>query len=160
MYFYLSEIIYGQVGHTISMSSIAGAIFPVSLPHAKRILQENKNVFVKYTKYRLCKNMKVIFYVSKEKKLIGEGRIDKVVSSEPSYILSAFKDRLFINENEYFLYTTTSSIGNKGIRSMKLITAFELIDLKEYRKAIELPRGVPPSGRYFTPQEYFTLKHL
>lgn len=142
------------------MKRIRGAIFPVASIHAERIFKDNKDVFVKYTSFKLAEYMKIIFYVSKEKKLVGEGRIHKVVTSQPSCILQTYKERLFINEQEFAGYTTVSSIGCGSKRAMSLITALELIDLKVYRRAIEVPKGIPPSGRYFTSQDYYALREL
>jgi hypothetical protein len=63
------------------VDTTAGAIFPISKFHAIRFLKDHKTVFVKFTGFtQLKKGSKIIFYVSGEKLLIGEGTIDNIQS--------------------------------------------------------------------------------
>ena len=53
------------------------AVFPVSRENSTSIFEGGRKVFVKYTNFgKLGKNAKVVFYISREKKLIGEGKIE------------------------------------------------------------------------------------
>lgn len=60
------------------MDSIIGAIFPVSALSAKRIFEEQKTVFLKFTKLNFSRNSKILFYVTKEKCIYGEATIVSV----------------------------------------------------------------------------------
>jgi len=136
------------------MESIVGAIFPVSLIQAKRILEEDKRVFGKYTKFnRLKENDKLIFYVSGEKKLAGEAVIEKITCLTPTAAWMTYGAKLFLNKKEFEQYTSISPIGGKTRTSPK-ITLFLLKDVKKYDPAIQSSIKMTPSGCYFNSQEY------
>jgi len=56
-----------------------GAVFPINSSQASRFFDEGRRVFVKFTNMSNFKtNSKIVFYVTKEKVLVGEGTIKTV----------------------------------------------------------------------------------
>lgn len=136
------------------MNSIIGAIFSISNDNVNRLFFEGKSVFVKFTIFnRLSEGSKIVFYVSKEAKLIGEGTIEKIDKGNPKEIWERYKDRLFLDKEAYSKYVEVTAIGGGGLRGSKDITSFVLKDLKCFPKAI-LGYRITPAGRYFDKKEY------
>ena len=138
----------------VTILSVVDAIFPISAQHAKKIFDDKKDVFVKYTNFsKLTRNSKIIFYVSGEKLLFGEAKIEKVISLEPNAVWAKFSERLFLNEEELNEYSSNSPI-ERTYRKKRLMTVFELKNLKKYGKKISFPFGITAAGRYVTIEEY------
>lgn len=139
------------------MQYIIGAIFAVSAEHASRIFNEDRTVFVKYTNMnKLKKNSIIIFYVSKEKKLIGEGLVKNVEKMTPEDAWSKHSSNLFINEGEFNHYTSWSTIEKKS-RTTPQIAVFVLKKIVKYKRS-PLFQKFSPSGQYITSKEYDAIK--
>ena len=52
-----------------------GAIFPIKERHVDRLFSKKTEVFVKFSNLTLKPSEKIIFYMSKIGKLVGEARI-------------------------------------------------------------------------------------
>lgn len=127
-----------------------GAIFPISSEHVARLLDEGKDVFVKFTKLKRLENdSKIIFYVSGEKLLAGEGTIVNVESLDPKTAWMRYGERIFLRNEEYDNYVRRSPISGAE-RKMEKITVFALRDLRRYKKPIKYVYPMTPAGRYLT----------
>jgi hypothetical protein len=136
------------------MASIEGAIFPISSKHANRIFYEGRIVFAKYTKFKnLRKNSKIIFYISKEKYLFGEGTIETIAKLDPKTAWALFGNKMFLNIDEFEQYTLKSPIGGKS-RAMPEISVYLLKNLRVYSKNAQSSMPITPAGRYATKEEY------
>lgn len=134
------------------MSRIVGAIFPVTLLHSKRIFDDKKTVFVKFTKMNFSKNSKILFYVTNEKSLCGEATIESIRKMSPIEAWNKHKGELFLNQQEYEDYTQRSPIDRKP-RVTKEVTVFVLKNIRKYEKCQKLTT-MTPSGRYLSEEEY------
>lgn len=140
------------------MRNVLMAIFPVSSKNASSLFDQKRSVFVKFTKFvKLERGSRIVFYVSKEKKLVGEGTIVKVENLDPENAWISYEEQLFLNETEYNRYVVRSPISGKD-RKMKRITVFVLKNLRKYKNPIKSVFKVTPSGRYLTNEEYKKLK--
>ena len=131
-----------------------GAIFPISSENVMRLFDQGRTVFVKYTKFRkLEKDSKIVFYVSKEKKLIGEGTVERVETLNPEIAWTRYGKQIFLNETEYNLYAAKSPVDGRN-RKMVEITVFILKNLRKYRNPAQWTYNVTPSGCYLTREKY------
>jgi hypothetical protein len=136
------------------MESVVGAIFPISPEHAARIFGEGRTVFVKYTRFtKLDRNSRIVFYLSKEKRLAGEGIVEKVEKANPETVWARYRKQIFVNKTEYNQYVSNSPIGGRN-RKSEAITVFVLKNLRTYKKANQLMHRVTPAGCYLTKREY------
>lgn len=136
------------------MDAIIGAVFPISHAQAVKIFQEGKQAFAKYTKFgKLETNSKIIFYVSKEKKFVGEAVIDKIRCLSPEDAWSTYSNQLFLTQTEFEDYTSISPIGGKP-RPRSELTVFLLKKVKKYRAGIPAKIKMTPSGSYLGIKDY------
>jgi len=142
------------------MNTIIGAIFPVSMEHSNRIFKQSEVAFVKYSKFRkLERNLKIIFYVSKEKILSGEGTIEKIETLDPEIAWVRFGNKIFLNRDEFNHYAEKSPIRGAK-RKMSKITVYLLKNLKKYSGRKKFTNGITPAGRYVSKNEYTAILHL
>lgn len=131
-----------------------GAIFPISSGHVSRIFDDKRTAFVKYTKFsRLGKNSRLVFKVSKERKLIGEGTIERIEKMNPETAWARYGHQIFLNEIEFGRYVSKSPVTGKS-RGASEISVFILKNLKKYKKAVQWTQNITPAGRYLTKEEY------
>ena len=136
-----------------------GAIFPVLRRHVSNLFCRDRDVFVKFTKWRLESGSRIVFYVSREKLLIGEARVRHIERLNPDVAWSRYKDRIFLDEEEYDKYVRISPIS-KGERKMSEVTVFELENMKKYRKPVRSIYPVGSSGRYLTKEMINKIRRL
>jgi hypothetical protein len=130
-----------------------GAVFPISTSNVERLFENKKTVFVKFTGMSLFKaGSKIVFYVTKEKSLFGEGTVKTIEKLSPSEAWNKYNQDLFLNQGEYDSYTHWSTVEGKP-RGNGGITVFVLKNLKKYDKPI-LIKGITSSGRYLSVDEY------
>jgi hypothetical protein len=130
-----------------------GAVFPVAAKQASRIFDEGRTVFVKFTNMTDLKaNSKIVFYVTREMRLLGEGTIESIHKIAPSKAWSSYYMNIFLNQDEYEKYTNWSAIQKKP-RANAEITVFVLKNIKKYKKN-NLTKSVGPSGCYLSEEEY------
>ena len=135
-----------------------GAIFPISASHAERFFEEKKTVFVKFTGMSLFKaGSKIVFYVTKEKSLFGEGTVKTIQKMSPSEVWNKYNKDLFLNQGEYDSYTHWSSVEGKP-RGNGEIAVFVLKSLKKYNKPVSI-KGITSSGRYLSEEEYNKINY-
>jgi hypothetical protein len=135
------------------MKQIIGAIYPVTTEQASNIFDKGKTVFVKFTKMTNLKpNSKIIFYVTKEKVLYGEATIRSANRMSPLEVWGKYGKDLFLNQDEYERYSNWSSVEKKS-RTNTELTVFVLKNLNRYKHS-PLFRGITPSGRYLSEEEY------
>ena len=139
------------------MKSVLGATFPISSGAVESLFDQKRNIFVKFTKFKkLEKGSKIVFYVSKEKKFIGEGTVAKVEKINPEIAWIRYGKQIFLNKSKYNQYVVKSPISGND-RKMTEITVFLLKNLRRYRKPIKCTYNVTPSGRYLTKEEYHRI---
>lgn len=137
-----------------SADRIVGAIFPISKPHVIRFLKGKKTIFVKFTRFKqLKKGSKIIFYVSGEKLLIGEGTIENIEVLDTKTAWRHHNQEIFLTKEEYESYVTMSPTTSEN-RKASYITLFTLENLKEFRTLTRPAKPITPSGCYMTKEEY------
>jgi len=142
----------------VPMKSKLNAIFPITSENVTPLFDERKTAFVKYTKFRkLEKGSKIVFYVSKEKKLIGEGTIVKVETTNPKIAWAHYSKQIFLDETEYNQYVAKSPVDKKS-RKMTNITVFILRSLKRYKNPTQWVHDVTPSGCYVSEEKLQRIK--
>ena len=136
------------------MTSIVGGVFPISYQHVLRIFDDGRTVFVKYSTFKkLKKNSKIIFYVSKEKRLFGDGTIGSIERMDPETAWVRFGKKIFLDEDEFEQYKAKSPIGGQR-RMMSEITVYSLRGFRKYGNNTLLSTGMTPAGRYISDEEY------
>jgi len=139
---------------------IVGAIFPVLPEHVPNLFDRGRDVFVKFTKLtNLRRGSTIVFYVSWEKVLVGEGRVKNIEKLDPEVAWSRYKDRIFLDKDEYDSYIEISPISREE-RKMRELTVFMLNKVKRYGKAVRSIYPVTSSGRYLTKGMVDEIKKL
>jgi len=139
---------------------IVGAIFPVLPEHVPNLFDHGRNVFVKFTKLtNLRTGSKIVFYVSREKVLVGEGKVKVIEKMNPKVAWSRYRGRIFLDEEEFDSYTEISPISGEK-RKMRRVAVFVLNKVKKYRKPFRSIYPVTPSGRYLTKEMVNEIKEL
>lgn len=138
---------------------IIGAIFPVLREHVSNLFSRDRNVFVKFTKLNLESGSVIVFYVSHEKMLIGEAKVGNIERLNPDAAWSRYKDRTFLDEEEYKQYVRISPI-TKEARKMSEVTVFELENMRKYKKPVRSIYTVTPSGRYLSKEMVDKIRSL
>lgn len=128
-------------------------IFPIRPGHVSRFFDGKRNVFVKFTKMKLKKGMLLVFYVSREMVLAGEAKIAKVERLHPNVAWDSYRDRIFLNKEEYDQYVGVSPVGGEE-RKMKDVLVITLSSFRKYDPASRSPLSITPSGRYITKDMY------
>jgi hypothetical protein len=140
----------------MTTANMIGAVFPINSSQASRFFDEGRRVFVKFTNMSNFKiNSRIVFYVTKEKMLVGEGTIKEVQRMPTSEAWGKYNDDVFLNQDEYDRYVRWSTIGQKT-RSNAEVTVFVLKNLRRYKKSQPF-KGMTPSGRYLSKEEYRRL---
>ena len=140
------------------MRSLLGAIFPISSENLVSIFDQKRSVFVKFTRLKkLKKGSKIVFYVSRQKKLAGEGIIVKVEKMKPEIAWIRYGKQIFLDESDYNQYVVKSPISGKD-RKMTEITIFVLRNLKKYDNPTEYRYNITPAGCYLTQEEYQRIR--
>jgi hypothetical protein len=133
------------------MSKMMGAIYAVPENLVDRLFRGNKNVFIKITgrsSTKISPKHKIIFYASHgDKKLVGEGIVEKVEFLNPGEVLSKYSQELFLDENEFIDY-----VGKR-----QKILVFQLKCLKKYQNSIQSREVITMGGKYLTEKEYKSL---
>lgn len=136
------------------MSDIYAVIYPVPKTFAGGLFGRSRVVFLKYTTHETitddlqdCK--KLLFYESKaEKKLIGEGKIEKIELLNLEQILEKYEDDLFLTKKELYSY----SDGRE-----KRPVVFTLKNPRRFNNKIKLKKPITMSGKQLTKKEYEEL---
>jgi len=139
---------------------IVGAIFPVLPEHVANLFDRGRNVFVKFTKLtNLRTGSTIVFYVSREKVLVGEGRIKVIEKLNPEVVWSRYGDRIFLDKEEFDSYIEISPISGEE-RKMRKLAVFVLNKVKKYRKPFRSIYPVTASGRYLTKEMVNEIRKL
>ena len=141
------------------LTKIIGAIFPVLREHVSNLFGRNRDVFVKFTRLNLDSGSTIVFYVSGEKLLIGEARVGHIERLNPDVAWSRYKDRVFLDEEEYDQYVRISPIS-KEERKMSEVTVFKLENMRKYKKPVRSIYPVTSSGRYLTKEMINKIRSL
>lgn len=128
---------------------IIGAVFPIKQEHVPKLFGGNCDIFVKFTNFSLENGSRIVFYVSGKKLLIGEAKICQIERLSSEVAWNRYRDRLFLDEEEYGEYVRISPI-TKEARKIPVITAFRLKNLRKYKKPVRAINPITPSGRYLT----------
>ena len=131
-------------------SDIYASIYPLSETHINRFFNDNKKTFLKYLPHEstmLNKNHKLLFYRSRrDKKIMGEGVINKIEFLLPSEILDRYKNEIFLTKKELFDYV--------GIRNNKKMITIHLKNIIKYNEPIMSKHPITMAGRYISKKEY------
>ena len=119
----------------------------------------NRDVFVKFTRLNLDSGSTIVFYVSGEKLLIGEAKVDHIERLNPDIAWDRYKGRVFLDKEEYDEYAKISPIS-KEERKMCEITVFLLENIRKYKKPTRSVYPVTPSGRYLTSEMIRKIRSL
>ena len=111
---------------------IVGAIFPVLPEHVTNLFDRGRDVFVKFTKLtNLTTRSTIVFYVSREKVLVGEGKVKVIEEMNPKVAWSRYRGRIFLDKEEFDSYIEISPISGEE-RKMRKLTVFVLNKVKKY----------------------------
>lgn len=139
---------------------IVGAIFPVLPEHVPNLFDHGRNVFVKFTKLtKLRIGSTIVFYVSREKVLVGEGRVKVIEKLNPEVAWARYRDRIFLDKEEFDFYIEISPISGEE-RKMRKLAVFALNKVKKYRKPFRSIYPVTASGRYLTKEMVNEIREL
>lgn len=131
-------------------NEVVGAIFPVLPEHVPKLFDRSQAVFVKFTKLtNLRTGSAIVFYVSREKVLVGEGKIKAIEKLDPEVAWSRYGGRIFLDKVEFNSYAEISPISGEE-RKMRKLAVFVLNKITKYRKPFRSIYSVTPSGRYLT----------
>jgi hypothetical protein len=87
----------------------------------------------------------VIFYASRgQKKLVGEGTIEKIEFLAPDVIVAKYEKTLFLGKDEFLTYV--------GCRNM--ILTLTLKDLVKYPHSLNYYKPITMTGQYISNEEY------
>lgn len=129
------------------MDKVVGVIFPVPGKFVDRLLHENRNVFVKYTKLNVVPGDKVVFYASQgAKELVGEGIIQVVEFLTPNEAFEKYGGKIFLDRDELMKYATQVP-GRKLTKKMLVVV---LSGVKAYAPRLEFMRPITMAGQYLT----------
>lgn len=137
----------------VDMSERKAVIFPIIPSHVSRFFDEERDIFVKFTKMKLKKGMLLIFYVSKEMVLAGEAKITKVEQLYPDVAWESYRNRIFLDREEYDKYVGFSPISREE-RKTKDVLVLSLSSFRKYDPTLRVPLSITPSVRYITKETY------
>lgn len=127
-----------------------GITHPIPTQYAKRIYDENKNVFV--SKRHLRKVSKgdifVIYESHGEMAFTGWAKIKFTGLLPKNNIIRDFHERLFITKKEFEIYSKGKSVMN----------VIEFEDFEKFNKPYKSKKFVPVAGRYIDENEYKAIK--
>jgi len=133
------------------LNGVYAVIYPVPKTFINSLFGSETVVFLKYTTHEVISDNlesceKVIFYESKgEKKLVGEGIINKMELLTVDKILEKYRKDLFLTEDELRSYSKN--------RNKKPIV-FTLKNPYRYDKGIKSEEPITMGGKYITKKEY------
>jgi hypothetical protein len=148
----------GKIEILTTMNEIVGIIIPIPKELIDRLLNEKRNVVVKYVNKnaysKLSEKNRVLFYQSRSlKQIVGEGRIDEIYSLTPKEALDKFGNKLFIDANE--LGTYISRQPNR--MPTKKMLVFVLSRLTRYPEPKKFKKPISMAGQYVTKEQYEEL---
>lgn len=144
----------------LQTKEIDGAIFPVLPEHVPNLFDRGRDVFVKFTRFtNLRTGSTIVFYVSREKVLVGEGRVKVVEKLNPEVAWSRYRDRIFLDKEDFDSYIEISPTSREK-RKMRKLTVFVLNKVKKYQKPFGSIYPVTPSGRYLTKEMVNEIRKL
>lgn len=128
---------------------ILGVIYAVPKNIIYNVLDNKKNIFVKYlthpitkkSRIKLHSGIKLYLYESHAKRcLVGEADIINLTFLNLDEVISLYRKKLMFSENEFIKYS-------RG-REEKKVIVFELKNIKRYRKSIQINLPITMSGLY------------
>ena len=135
-----------------------GFVFPIRSQHANSIFERGKKVFVKFGARlkKLKAGAKALFYVSREKLLIGEAIIKSIERMTLEEVWKKYGTRLFLTRAELLEYARKTSLGEE--RKSKELMVYVLTKVKKYEKPIFPRRRMTIAGYYITRDDYLALQ--
>jgi hypothetical protein len=139
-----------------------GIVLPLLREHADRILDQNRDVLVKYTSripkkprnFRLKEGMKVLFYLSGSNRTIaGEAEIGGIRFMVPHDVLTEYGARLFLSREELSQYTRLQPTRSTNKPPLVL----EVRRARRFTKAVAYRKRVSTAGEYLTAKDYALL---
>lgn len=143
---------------TRQKTNVIGAIFPVLAKDASNLFEGSRDTFVKFTNFSLPDGSRIVFYVSCQKLLVGEGRVRHVAKLDPADAWTRYKGRLQLDREDYDKYARFSPVS-KEPRKLKMITVIELDNLRRYRKPVRAFSSMTPSGHYLTKEQLAAIRN-
>ncbi|OKY78786.1 MAG: Hypothetical protein, DUF365 family [Candidatus Methanohalarchaeum thermophilum] len=120
-----------------------GIIFPLYNEIIERALEENKDVFAKYSRRKLEQGDTLYLYSSGPsglKNITAKAKIEETTKLKPNKVWERYRDRLFQNKKEFNDYTKD--------RKNKKMLVLELTDIKELKETVEAPGNMTVAGLY------------
>jgi hypothetical protein len=133
------------------MEKMIGAIYAIPSTLVNRLFDGRSKVFVKVTGHgstKLLPKHKVVFYASHgEKKLVGEGIVEKIEFLTPEETLARYRKELFINVQEFQDY----------VHKRQTVLTLKLKGLKKYPQPVQSKEVITMGGKYITAEYYNSL---
>lgn len=136
------------------MKEIYAVIYPIPKTYTSGLFESSRLVYLKYTPHEVisdnlkrCK--KLLFYESKgEKKVVGEGEIEKIELLSLEEVLRKYEEELFLNKKELYSYAD-------GREKKPLV--FKLKNTQRFEEEIKLKNPITMGGKQLTKEEYNQL---
>ena len=125
-----------------------GALFPIRRENVEELFCKRKDVFIKFTSFKLVPEEIILFYVSGKGGIIGQGQIERVEEMDSESAWTNYGNRIYLDRAQYELYCRASPITGK-VRTRKL-KVFLLKDKQRFRRRLVPLFKVTPAGRYIT----------
>jgi len=129
-----------------------GVVYPILPQHVDRMFDEEKDVFVKFSRFKnLTEGSIIVFHVSKKKMFAGEGVIKKIEQLQPNEAWTRYGNRIFLTNKEYDDYVSRSPLAKRKPRA---IMVYVLYQLRRYEKPVPSSRRMTVAGYYITQKDY------
>lgn len=135
---------------------IIGVTFPVPRHLLERILNRNKDIFVKPATLRLKEGSKIIFYASHEDQgFHGEAEVESVeYFTSIEEIIKKYQDNLFLTPRELREYEENRKRWQSRSKRPRPWMVVKLKAIKIYPSVVKPKKFIPVSGRYVSREEY------
>ncbi len=136
------------------MSDYKGLVFPLYRDIIERAVEQDKDVFVKFSRRQIDEGEELYLYESGEngrRKIVAKAIVTGSQHLKPSEVKENYSDRVFQTEEELEDY-----IRGRGNKEMLVI---ELEDLQYLDHPVEAPGNLTVAGLYLDDERYEKLKN-
>jgi hypothetical protein len=136
------------------MSDYNGLVFPLYRDIIERAVEQDKDVFVKFSRRQIDEGEELYLYESGEngrRKIVAKATVTSSQHLKPSKVKANYSDRVFQTEEELDEYT-------RG-RGNKEMLVLELDDPEYLDQPVEAPGNLTVAGLYLDDERYEKLRN-